>query len=145
MKKIVVNRCYGGFGLSPKAMSHYLKIKGKEAYFYIQTRYAYRDGVDEYSIVPEDRVTGGSIVYCLTKYLGETTAKIFTKDNNQYHVSDSGFERTDLDLIKVVEELGDEANGRFSKLEIAEIPDDVNYDIEEYDGMESIHEKHRSW
>jgi hypothetical protein len=30
-------------------------------------------------------------------------------------------------------------------LEIVEIPDDVEYTIEEYDGLEHIAEKHRTW
>lgn len=32
--KIVVNKCYGGFGLSPIAIKEYLKLKGKECFFY---------------------------------------------------------------------------------------------------------------
>ena len=48
-------------------------------------------------------------------------------------------------LIKVVEELGDKASGRFACLEVVEIPDDVEWQIEEYDGSEWIAEKHRTW
>jgi len=48
-------------------------------------------------------------------------------------------------LVRVVEEMGEKANGRFAKLEIIEIPDDIKFEIDEYDGFESIHEKHRSW
>ena len=51
----------------------------------------------------------------------------------------------DKDLVEVVELLGDKANGSYAKLRIVEIPDDVNFVIEEYDGIESIHEAHRSW
>ena len=43
------------------------------------------------------------------------------------------------------ETLGEKANTRFSDLKIVEIPDGVDYEIDEYDGIESIHEKHRSW
>jgi hypothetical protein len=48
-------------------------------------------------------------------------------------------------LVQVVEELGKEANGNYAKLEIIEIPDDVDWEIDEYDGMEHIAEKHRTW
>jgi hypothetical protein len=48
-------------------------------------------------------------------------------------------------LVQVIEELGEEANGSHAKLEVIEIPDGVEYTIDEYDGIESIHEKHRSW
>ena len=32
--KIVINSQYGGFGLSILAIKEFLKLKGKEAYFY---------------------------------------------------------------------------------------------------------------
>jgi hypothetical protein len=53
--------------------------------------------------------------------------------------------RTDERLISVVEELGKDANGRCADLEVIEIPDDVDWFISDYDGIETIHEKHRSW
>ena len=31
--KLVINSCYGGFHLSPKALKRYLELKGKNAYF----------------------------------------------------------------------------------------------------------------
>jgi len=30
-------------------------------------------------------------------------------------------------------------------LKIIEIPEDVDWEVDEYDGLETIHEKHRSW
>ena len=42
--------------------------------------------------------------------------------------------RNDPILIRVVEELGEMAGGVCSKLVIVEIPDDVEWTIEEYDG-----------
>ena len=55
------------------------------------------------------------------------------------------FERNDPVLVQVVETLGDKANGRCAKLRIVEIPDNVNWEISEYDGNESVEEVHRSW
>ena len=54
-------------------------------------------------------------------------------------------ERNDSRLIQAVEELGKHANGNFARLEVIDIPDDILWEINEYDGMETIHEKHRSW
>jgi len=48
-------------------------------------------------------------------------------------------------LIKVIKELGEASNGRNAKLKIIEIPDDVEWEIEEYDGIEHIAEYHRTW
>lgn len=66
-------------------------------------------------------------------------------DENEFradHVS-----RTDKIIIDVIEELGPIESSRFGSIKIIEIPDDVEYTIEEkYDGgSEIIREKHRSW
>ena len=65
-------------------------------------------------------------------------------------VSDADFysrliPRDDEHLIAVVEQLGEKANTRFSELKIVEIPDNVNWYIEEYDGLEWVAERHRTW
>jgi hypothetical protein len=53
--------------------------------------------------------------------------------------------RDDPVLIEVIEELGDAANGDCAELAIVEIPDDVEWEISEYDGREHVAEKHRTW
>jgi hypothetical protein len=58
---------------------------------------------------------------------------------------DRDIPRNDPALIQVVEELGDGVNGSFAKLKIVEIPDDVLWQIEEYDGKEWVAEQHRTW
>lgn len=71
----------------------------------------------------------------------------FYKDeiSNDHYFTERDLERNDLDLVKVVEELGKEANGHFASLKIVEIPRGVVWDIVEYDGMEHVAEKHRTW
>ena len=54
-------------------------------------------------------------------------------------------DRGDPHLVRVVEELGPEASGERSELKVAEIPDGVRWEIQEYDGLEWIAEKHRTW
>lgn len=53
--------------------------------------------------------------------------------------------RTDERLIKVIEELGKKASGQMACVVIIEIPDGIDFEIDNYDGIETIHEKHRSW
>lgn len=56
------------------------------------------------------------------------------------------FSRDDADLIEIVEQLGvQKAGSRYSALKIVEIPSDVEWIIQDYDGCEWIAEKHRTW
>ena len=91
--KVVINKCYGGYGLS------------KEAYDYLGLKW--RDG----------------------------TLQGYAFDDD----------RTNTKLVRCIEELGDKAHGELAKLEIVEIPDGIDWEIEEYDGVEWVAEKHRTW
>jgi hypothetical protein len=53
--------------------------------------------------------------------------------------------RNDPRLVECVEKLGEAASASLSKLEVVEIPDDVEWTIEECDGSEWVAEKHRTW
>jgi hypothetical protein len=53
--------------------------------------------------------------------------------------------RDDPDLVYVVEKLGKKASGSFADLHIVDIPDDVQWIVEELDGREWISEVHRIW
>jgi len=58
---------------------------------------------------------------------------------------DRDLDRDDPVMVAVVEELGTSADTRMSELRVVEIPDDVEWQIEEYDGSEWVAEKHRTW
>ena len=51
---------------------------------------------------------------------------------------DRDIPRTDLALIQVIEELGEEANGDCAEIYIVEIPAGTRYRIDEYDGNERV-------
>jgi hypothetical protein len=53
--------------------------------------------------------------------------------------------RDDIDLVDAVTELGDAANTNHSELKVVEIPKDVSWIIQDYDGIEWIAEHHRTW
>jgi len=89
--KIVINACYGGFGLSKEALA------------------------------------------------------LFNERSGTVVTYDIEIKRNDPILVEIVEQLGEAADNRFSELKVVEIPDDVQWTIEEYDGNEWIAEKHRTW
>ena len=78
----------------------------------------------------------------LLQYEKETN---FIPSNNKQHVYVHDLKRNDPILIKLIKEFGKTANGDYSQLSIVEIPDDVNWIIQEYDGKEWIAEVHRTW
>ncbi len=90
---VVINVCYGGFGLSDRAIREYKAMAGI------------------------------------------TDEKWYDRD----------VPRDDPYLIKIVRDLGMAANGVHANLKIVEIPPDVEWQIEEYDGNEWVAEKHRTW
>ena len=54
--------------------------------------------------------------------------------------------RNNPKLIECIETLGSYvASGECAEIKIVEIPDDVSWEIEEYDGIEWVAESHRIW
>lgn len=93
LRAIVINNCYGGFGLSDRAIAEYKKLAGI------------------------------------------TDADFYDRD----------IARDDPYLVKVVKEMGMAANGSHANLKIVEVPADVDWMVQEYDGAEWIAEAHRTW
>lgn len=116
MTKVVINRCFGGFGLSDEAVERYAQLKGitlsKRKKSSAGGAHWYVDGVE---------------------------------DDEHYFSSYSIESRDDPALVQVVEEMGAAANGWAAELAIVEIPDDVEWHIHEYDGSEHVAENHRTW
>lgn len=64
----------------------------------------------------------------------------------EHVLSDRDIPRDDPDLVAVVEELGsDVASDAYGRLVVVDIPDGVQWQIEEYDGSEHVAEVHRTW
>ena len=148
MKKIVINKCHGGFGLSYEGVMYYAKLKGIKLYAYVKKweddLYAGKpyNPSDETIIPFEERKSKRKlpvIHYATKKGLKNI------KELNEYYWSEFDIKRDDPALVKTVEDLGEKANGRFAELKIVEIPDDVEWEITEYDGLEQVEEKHRVW
>lgn len=90
-RKVVINVCHGGFGLSGPAKDLYAQLSGLD------------------------------------------------------DVWDNEIARDDPYLAEVVLQLGEKANGAYADLKVVEIPADVDFTIEEYDGTEWVAEVHRTW
>lgn len=135
MKKVVINRCYGGFGLSPLAQKRYMELKNPETKLFFYGQNVFRGGGTEWSKIKdfENCQDEYLIQVVLNKDIGDNI--VDPKLTNEDYVPIEP-ERNDPLLIQVVEELGEKANTKFSKLEI--IPIDGKYRICEYDGMEYI-------
>ena len=130
--KVVKNSCYGGFSLSHKAVMRYAELIGKTLYAFVDNR-----GTDLTKVIPYTSKTKpmlGLIYYCTTEEYN---------DDNSFNPRD--IYRADKHLVKVVEELGKKANGIHAELIVVKIPNNVEWEIDNYDGMETIHEKHRTW
>lgn len=131
MKKIILNKCYGGFDLSKQAYELYAKKKGLELFTY-SPEVDNGDFIYKYSN-GEDWVT----MY-FTKDFGNNV-KISNEDCEKYCLSLGSEKREDETLIEVIEELRKETSGRFGNLKVVKIPDDAFYVIDEYDGFEVLY------
>lgn len=140
--KVAINRCYGGFNLSDKAIEMIMRRKGLNCYRYKQTKYSFQDGKNEYTKISASDVQKNDIMlhYSATD-LGDTIETI-PKGGFWYY---GNLDRTDEDMIGVIEEIGSEADGICGEIKIVEIPDGVEWEVDNYDGMESIHEAHSVW
>lgn len=120
MTKVVINRCFGGFGLSDEAFERLLNAKG----------------VSFVKVARENSELFGPDYY-EAGHINEESHYI-----SQYRYTT---QRDDADLVRIVEELGEKSWGRFAELKIVDVPDEVEWHISEYDGLEEVAENHRTW
>ena len=118
--KVVLNRDYGGFGLSNKAFKRIIDL----GFPYIHQSKTQNEDFSkkDLKIIVSDE-PGDSFSY---KY------KIL---ENDYEVEDL---RSHPLIVQVVKELGERAWGNFAKLEVVEIPDGIDWYIVEKNGVEWI-------
>ena len=94
--------------------------------------------IEEPTLAPIDKDFGTG-VYCNWEDQEEKTVLI-TRWGQYMKQTDDGervcFRATVLNIDRKEYKINDK---------IIEIPDDIEWEIDNYDGIESIHEKHRSW
>ena len=123
--KVVINTCFGGFSISNVALEKILQRKGI-AYEKtpVKHKFFFKTQDNEFD-------------YWKAGQVGDDDAYL-----SSYNFHD---DRTDVDLIAVIEEMGEASFGWAADLKIVEVPDDVKWHIDEYDGREYVAEDHRTW
>ena len=138
--KVILNKCFGGFDVSDAAYELYAKKKGI-------TLYKYTENIDREMTREYTRVELGDRVGIMTHYFTcdfgkHPDEKSIDWDKMLYLNSEH---REDKTLVEVVEELGKAASGSFGELVVVEIPDGMEYVIDDYDGIETLHAKVETW
>jgi hypothetical protein len=139
--KLVINSCYGGFGVSEAGWRRYAELKNIPLFVERDPRWHM---IVHYWIVPPEQRTG---ILSSDEFHAASLEdrKASNARYRELQIEPRDIPRNDATLVQVVEELGALADGRCASLCVVEIPDDVKWQIDEYDGYESIHEVHRSW
>jgi hypothetical protein len=140
--KVVINKCFGGFGLSDQAedaligkCSHVELVEPEQYYggpgspFYEANKE--RLGPDHWRESYERDLRGKGLVRF---HKGKVICDNHRDDDH----------RNCPVLVEVVERLNDAASGRFAKLKVVEIPDGIEFKISEYDGSEHVAEVARN-
>ena len=141
--KVVINNCYGGFGLSHEGMMRYGEIKGTALYPEHDSQFPSLKLVT-YWTVPQDKrpkLLTDEEFYAAPMEERKASNEAYGK----LTMSCREISRDDPVLVQLVEEMGKDADGKCARLKVIEIPDGVNWELDEYDGLESVHEVHRSW
>lgn len=143
-KEVIINKCWGGFGLSHEAMMLYAKLAGFQLYPIVEYRKpdGTKFGKMTNKFVPyhPKKIKDWELIFYSKKPLNSSGEY---EDNSLF--LDSDIERDDPILVKVVKELKEKANARLAELKIVNIPVDIEFTIEDYDGQEHIAEKHETW
>lgn len=149
--KVVINTCFGGFSLSPLAIQEIAKRKGKDCYFF---KHDYNSNTYSPLTLEEAMEERWSVFaytvpnpndYRLNEKDEDGLYRSANKRSEEISLDSRPENRSDPDLVAVVEALGKRANGSCADLAVVEIPDGVDYEIDEYDGNEHIAERHRTW
>ena len=130
--KVVINRCYGGFGISNKAGDALVARGWSTTGFNDEGNY---EDPEADLLIHDNKARGGMPAWpdSFSKY---GFARVCENDEGL---------RTHPDLVAVVETLGNAASGTHAELKVVEIPDGTDFVIEVYDGMEWVAERHQTW
>lgn len=142
MQKIVINNCHGGFGLSMKAQLELYNLGSPIIEAFEPEKYygedLWQEKYERDIKIMKDKEDGVEHIALFGTVIAPDGKILSVERGDHQH-------RTCPHLIKMVEEDPEGTAGRYAELKVVEIPDDVKWTIEEYDGWEHVAEKHRVW
>lgn len=151
--KIVINKCYGGYGLSIPALMRLIELKSETVESFSPKKY-YGGENEKYRKKDEWQERWNEDFSSRYKHLNgdwwanDNYTLVYNKKENLLYSDESRHKeemRTNPILVKVVEELGEKANGWGAELRVIDLPEGIEYEIDDYDGIETVRERHRSW
>lgn len=143
VRYVVINKQHGGFDLSQEGAARYLEIKGQQVWPEPNQRFGSLLGPRYWLVPPDQRMADPEAENWHSMDLAQR------QQHNQIYSQQvfcsRDIARDDPALVQTIRELGTKADGRHATLKIVEIPADVDWVIDEYDGLEWVAEKHRTW
>lgn len=152
--RLVINKCYGGFSLSPEACLWLWEHGFDEPGFATDVDEYWKDPRDqrdpdgvlgrntrlkewrEWLAGAKERDERGRPPHFLDVYTPDERFILDCRPSNRAHPL----------LVACVEALGSKmASGSCAELRVVEIPDGVEWEIDEHDGLERVAEVHRTW
>lgn len=151
MQKVIINKCFGGYGFDPFTVQKYAEEKGIQLYWY-KRNFDFKIGNMEesmvkipfYMIMRDDGMRMEYIAY--TKDMGNEFVRDWddkSVEACEFGIGNDDDSRTDPVLIGVIEKYGKQNTHCCHAPTVVKVPDGVEWMIEEYDGFETLHEKHR--
>ena len=143
--KVVLNKCFGIFELSKKALKRLSELETKDNIYKHYCETILENGV-MYALIKKVSDSMEDSVILLEEPIDKDVLKLPYGDFlNVGHtlISENRFDcdykmRTDKNLITVIEELGGEAGTKYTNLKIFEIPDDYDWFIDSNLGFETL-------
>lgn len=150
--KIVLNKCFGIFELSKKALKMLSELETKDNIYKHYCETILENGV-MYALIKKISDSMEDSVILLEEPIDKDILKLpygdflnvghtLISENRFYGYDEDIFlsykMRTDKNLVAVVEELGKEASTKYSNLKVLEIPDDCEWWIDGYGCHETL-------
>lgn len=143
--KVAINAKHGGFTLSADGLKRYIELGGTHVSTYENEGWPGSPELQNMHNEAMAHLIDVGDGFSKVKNPGLFHEPQLYKDGVIYGYDGGDEYRNEPALIQTIEEMGGAAGTRLSDLKIVEIPDGVEFQIEEYDGLEWVAEKHRVW